>query len=251
MFESDFVDWHIAKGFDPKPSRTAAHLILTSLKPNRKSPMRMNSHTFQYNPKINGYDVSQLCLEAPDGTSVFQTQFERDTATEHYVKLMHKHQSNLVSLQQLPQCLSEIPEQEPVNKNSTCAVCGVRFYNYFEHVKCSSHKKKMKRHQVEYESIDVLCKELNDKFQEMCLKPKSPKKVTIDPDTEKKEAEKSKIKRKVKEQSKEEQLQIQLSLDRPVVMEIETQSQPLHKLMGQHSSLLDHSQTKHSNDLRK
>lgn len=211
----------------------------------------MNSHTFQFNPKINRYDVSQLCLDAPEGTSVFQTQFERETATEHYAKLMNKHQSNIAGLKQLPPCLSEINEQEPLSKANSCAVCNCRIYNYFEHVNSTTHKKNMKRHQEEYESIDVLCSELNKQFQKMVIAPKTPKKVTLDPITEKIEAEKNKIKRKLKEQSKEEQWQIQFIHDRPVVMEIETQSQPLHKLMGQNSSLLDHSQTKHSNDIRK
>jgi len=82
----------------------------------------MNAHTFQFNPKINKYDVSKLNLEAPDGTSIFQTTIENEIAETNYVKLMNKHEGNVHRLKQLPPCRSQIEEQIPVQGSNTCTI---------------------------------------------------------------------------------------------------------------------------------
>lgn len=109
------------KGFNPS-SKDAPHIILTHLTGKCKKDMKMNSHTFQFNPKINKHDVSKMNLDAPEGTSIFQTAAENEMAQENYVKLMHKHENNLHRLKQIPPCRSEIEEQYPVSGTDMCSI---------------------------------------------------------------------------------------------------------------------------------
>ena len=91
IMESDYLEWHIERGFAAKPNKEAAHYVLTRLIPSKKEK-NMHSHTFLFNPKINKYDVSQLNLEAPSGTSIFQNAFENEMANQNYAKLMNKYE---------------------------------------------------------------------------------------------------------------------------------------------------------------
>lgn len=89
--------------------------------------MLQNHHSFLYNPKINAPDVSKMNLDAPEGTSIFQTAHEKGMAEENYAKLMNKHESNVYRLKQIPICRSEIEEPQPISQETPqCSVCKVK-----------------------------------------------------------------------------------------------------------------------------
>lgn len=102
ILESDSIDWHIEKGFHPPTSKEGAHIVLTSLREKHGKEPIIHSHSFHYNPKINKHDVSKMNLEAPDGTSIFQTHAENEMAEQNFAKLMNKHQGNVHKLKQIP-----------------------------------------------------------------------------------------------------------------------------------------------------
>jgi hypothetical protein len=247
LLESDHIDWHINWGFNPSPIKTAAHLVLTELKKPRGKERKMHAHTFQFNPKIVKCDVSRLNLEAPEGTSVFQTQHEYDMAVENFAKLMNKHENNIHRLKQLPLWHSEIDEQMPIPATIMWSVWKFRVYNYFEHVRSTNHKKWLDKHAEDYKTIDGIFEVLNKESRRNIKKPPTKKKTKVDLITQKIAAGKRMIKRKIKEQAKEEMRMIHYIHDRLVVMQIETQSQPFNRQMNQSSSMMEQSQTKNSN----
>jgi hypothetical protein len=56
-------------------------------------------------------------LDAPEGTSIFQTNAEKSMAINSYAKLMNKYQSQIYDLKAQKSCHSEFEEQKPVNNN--------------------------------------------------------------------------------------------------------------------------------------
>ena len=251
LLESDYIDWHVYKGFKPSPSREAAHIVLTSFSGKWKKEMQMNAHTFQFNPKINKYDVSKLNLEAPDGTSIFQTAIENEIAETNYVKLMNKHEGNVHRLKQLPPCRSQIEEQVPVQGSSTCTICNMKYYNYFDHVNSPHHRNWIRKFDKDYKKIDTLCEDLIKESSSILPRAKSEQKSVGKIIADKITEEKNLIKRKLKEQTKEDQRMIQYIHDRLVVMQIETQSQPFNRNNNQNSWMMENSHTKNSNEEKK
>lgn len=74
----------------------------------------MNSHTFSYRTETHTFDILKINLDAPEGTSIFQTSQEREMAEQNYMKLMHKYENQIYRLKETPQCRSTIEEQEPI-----------------------------------------------------------------------------------------------------------------------------------------
>lgn len=100
LLESSTLEWHLDKGFNAR-NKNAAHFIATKMK-RGLDEKGMHHHTFQFNNKINRYDVSKLNLGAPEGTSIFQTSQENEMAIENYVKLLSKHESNVHDQMRIP-----------------------------------------------------------------------------------------------------------------------------------------------------
>lgn len=109
----------------------------------------------------------------------------------------------------------------------------------------------MKKHEAQYQIIDDLCGNLIKESIEALSKPKKMKKIEPDSITQKINMETNMLRRKLKEQTKEEQQMIQYIHDRLVVMQIETQSQPFHKLVNQNSCMMESSMVKNSCDEKK
>ncbi|CAI2363425.1 unnamed protein product [Moneuplotes crassus] len=254
ILESSTLDWHIDRGFAAKRSKEAAHFVITKIIM-RRDERCMHSHTFQFNPKINKYDVSKMNLEAPEGTSIFQTAQENEMAIENFVKLLSKHESNVHNLGQVPSCHSQIEEQQPLNCPTMCTICEVKAFDYQAHLNSSTHKKFMKKYTKEYKKIDELCEELNLQNSSNIKRPKKRKTITFKntPNEEPQvKPKRRQIKRRSKQQTKEENRISQYVQDRLVIMQIETKSQPYsNKINNQSNSILEQSNTKNSNDVKK
>ena len=238
MFESDFLKWHVRKGFKTLPGREKGNLLVTSLTNKNHKDLGLCSHTFQFNLKINSVDVSKINLEAPDGTSIFQTSYENEMAEQNFSKLMNKHQGNVHRLKQIPSCLSEIEEQHPIAGTINCTIWGMKVYRYIEHVTSPHHIKWMKKYDKDYSKIDKLCEDLAVEFETVFPRPKSLSSKHKSTYSSKIAEKKSVIKRKIKEQVKKDQLMYEYVHDRLVVMQIETQSQPQNRANVQNSWML-------------
>ena len=159
ILQSDFVDWHIDRGFRPF-CKEAAHMVLTAFSSNIKRSNRQHSHTFAYIIKSKSYDVHKTNLEAPDGTSIFQTESEHIKSVNNYAMLMNKYQGQVFNLKKAKETKTEFLEQEPV-QNKFCTICGANYVSIHKHLKDEEHISRIDDYKEDYDTIDKLCSELD------------------------------------------------------------------------------------------
>ena len=140
VFESDTLDWHVKKGFKTTNNPHSTHFIVTSFSGKWKKDLKMNSHSFPYMHSSQCFDVLKVNFDAPIGTSIFQTQQEKEMAGINWAKLLNKYESQLFQLKKIPPCRSQFEEQEPISNHINCTIWGIKYYRFFEHINSEHHK---------------------------------------------------------------------------------------------------------------
>lgn len=177
--QSSSIDWHIEKGYAPY-NRRSAHIVVTAFNQKVSRTLRQNSHVFAYRREFEDYDISKINLDAPDGTSIFQTENERILAENNYAKLMNKYQSQIYNLNKKMDCKRQFLEQMPVSANTTCTIWNVRFSDIFTHMESDLHKESIKDFQSDYDQLDKLWAQLDSQLKISKPAEKVPAKPPVD-----------------------------------------------------------------------
>lgn len=115
---------------------------------------RMEVHKFGRDLTTKKYEIPKLCMNAPFGTSLFQTPLELQHSLENKDKIESKYRGMVDKLKNkgnarpLTPCsnndkiCSQILIAEPKPKKDTyfCCICNEDYHSYISHIATNQHK---------------------------------------------------------------------------------------------------------------
>ncbi|CAI2359193.1 unnamed protein product [Moneuplotes crassus] len=150
--------------------------IVTSGKIFMKLRRRMEFHQFSYNHQTHKFEVPQLSLDAPQGTSIFQTPAEyketkknsHEIERRHLAKVEKFRKKCVVTKEPMNKHMRDCPktriiEPKPKKDNFFCCVCNDDYNDYISHIGTNQHKLSSYADNLKeyYEKIDEINEELN------------------------------------------------------------------------------------------
>lgn len=192
-------EWH-AKKDDSRLLRSLVNgegwLIVTSRKKiYMKMRHRMEFHKFSKDQTTKKFEIPRLCLDAPLGTSLFQTPSEFNYSLEHKVKIEDKYKGMIQKLQNKhntkpptpcsshDKICSKILIAEPKPKKDTyfCCICNDDYNSYISHITTNQHKLSSYAENLAqyYEKIDHINTQLNSNNSALNLWSPAKEKFSI------------------------------------------------------------------------